>query len=83
MCKITNFWTPDIVEFLQTVAIFTDDEYELWHYICKGLTNKEIGKELQVSPSTVSRRIQCLRNKYDRLSTQYPDKLPKREDFKY
>ena len=83
MCKITNFWTPDIVEFLQTVAIFTDDEYELWHYICKGLTNKEIGRELKVSPSTVSRRIQHLRNKYDRLATKYPDKLPKREDLKY
>lgn len=82
MCRTTNFWTPGIVKFLETVAIFTDDDYELWGLICRGLTNKEISKELKVSPSTVSRRIQNLRNKYDRLSAQYPDKLPKREDMK-
>ena len=82
MCRTTNFWTPNIVEFLQTVAIFTDDDCELWNLICRGLTNKEISKELKVSPSTVSRRIQHLRNKYDQLSIQYPDRLPKREDMK-
>lgn len=82
MCKTTNFWTLDIVKFLQTVAIFTDDDYEIWNLICRGLTNKEISKELKVSPSTVSRRIQHLRDKYDQLSAQYPDRLPKRKDMK-
>lgn len=32
---------------------------------------------------TNSRRIQRLRDKYDRLSAPYPDRLPKREDLKY
>ena len=82
MCKITNFWTPDIVDFIQTVAIFTDDEYHLWNLICKGLNNKEIGRELRISESTVSRRIKKLRDKYDRLAEEYPDRLPKRKNIK-
>ena len=32
---------------------------------------------------TNSRRIRRLRDKYDRLFTKYPDRLPKREDLKY
>lgn len=77
MCRMTNFWTPQIVAFAQTVAIFTDDEHALWNLIKKGLNNKEIARELGVSESTVSRRLRDLREKYDYIASKYPE-LPRR-----
>ena len=72
-----KLWSKDVVSLFADLALLSEEEVHILLLRAKNYSIKEISDELNISSSTVSRRIKLLRIKYTKLKERGYD-LPDR-----
>lgn len=77
-------WSKSILNFVLENAILTDLERDiLYTRVAKSYTIKKQCYEFNISERTCQRVVRSLKDKYDLLQKEYPDKIPPRKQTKY
>lgn len=77
-------WSKTILSFVLDNALLTDLERDiLFTRVAKGYTIKKQCLEFHISERTCHRVVRSLKDKYDALQKEYPDKIPPRRQTKY
>lgn len=69
-------WTKDTMEFFIEKGMLTEEQVYILESRVKGATVVEQSMHLHKSESSVHRQIKRIRDCYDIVQKQYPDKLP-------
>lgn len=80
MCRVSTFWSDDLYNLFVKKAMLNTQEAKIMEMLIKKCTLQEIADdpEVRMSISTVSRRINMMRGKYDNLVHLYPNIFPQR-----
>lgn len=80
MCRVSTYWTEDLYNEFVKLALLSPEEAYIMKLVIQKFTIKEIADQINRSTSTVSRRVNILRGKYDNLVALYPNKFPARRE---
>lgn len=72
-------WTKDILEAFIEEALLSEDEEFVMRTRCKNWSISKQAMYLNCSESTVHNMIRLLKNKYDAVQREHPDKFPERK----
>lgn len=64
--RLSKLTKPELEEIYKN-ANFTEEEEEIYHFLCRGKTIKEISQKTHVCDRTVNRRIAAINKKIERL----------------
>lgn len=77
MAKNHIRWTKEVKEMFIEMAMLSELEIDILEDRIKGKTVTEMSLKYNVSKSTIDRIIRSLKDDYDFIQSQYPDKFPK------
>lgn len=71
MRRTASFWTEDLLNKFIKIAMLSEEETKIIRLRIHSYTLEEIASATGLSTSTVSRRIQLLKQKYDEVEAEY------------
>ena len=71
-------WNERILEDFIRLAYLSDEEAYIMRKRCKGDPVSKISQDLNLSESSIAKRVSLLKKKYDRIQAEYPERFPVR-----
>lgn len=63
---LSSLTKPELEDYKEQLNL-TDDELEIFNFLCRGKNTTEISLKLNISSATVDRKIKTIKTKFERI----------------